>query len=234
MELAGEVEAVGKNVTRLKKGDAVFASTIKANFGGYAEYKCLSEDDLIAFKPSNMTYEEAATVPTGGITALRLIRKANVQRGQKVLIYGASGSVGTFAVQIAKSLGAHVTGVCSTTNVEMVSALGADRVIDYTQEDFTQSGETYDVMIDTVGKLPDSHGKKALKELGIYLSIIRFSTKIQAADLTSLKELIEAGKVKSVIDRCYPLEHIVEAHQYVDTGHKRGNVVITVALPRSA
>ena len=227
-ELAGVVEAVGKDVTRFKVGDQVFASTLTENFGGYAEYKSLPEKAMMAIKPTNLTYEEAAALPIGATTALRLLRKGNIQRGQKVLIYGASGSVGTYAVQLAKYFGAEVTAVSSTSNLELVKSLGADHVMDYTKGDLTSGAERYDVIFDTVAKFPKSQYSNILAENGSFVSMAKLDSKESMDNLVFIKDLIEKGEIKAVIDRCYPLEDMVEAHRYVDTGRKKGNVVITV------
>jgi len=247
-ELAGEIELVGKDVRKFKVGDQVFGFS-GARMGCHAEYKCMPENGAVALKPPNLTYHEAAAISFGGTTALDFFRRGKLQSGERVLVNGASGGVGTAAVQLAKHFGADVTGVCSTANVELVRSLGANHVIDYTKEDFTQNGETYDVIVDTAGTAPFSRSKGSLKKGGRLLLVLgglpdmlripwvsmMSSKKIIAgpaaervADLRFLAKLAEAGEFKPVIDRRYPFEQIAEAHRYVDTGRKKGNVIITL------
>jgi len=250
VDLAGVVESVGKEVKLYKVGDKVFGSTFDFGLGAYAEYKCMPEDSVLTIMPKNSSFEEAAAIYFGGHTALHFLRKGNIHKGQKVLIYGASGALGTYAVQLAKYYGAEVTGICSTRNLELVKNIGADKVIDYTKEDFTQNGETYDTIFDTVGKSPFSKCIRSLNRngrfvrsvhlslspilKGIWVSIISTKKVIggvaheKVEDIIFLKKLMEAGKLKPVIDRSYTLEQIPKAHEYVEKGHKIGNVVITV------
>jgi NADPH:quinone reductase-like Zn-dependent oxidoreductase len=225
-ELAGVIEEVGKEVKSFKKGDRVFADC-GFKFGAYAEYKCLPENERIALMPSNMTFEEAATVPIGGLTALRILRKAGVNPGDNVLIYGASGSVGTFAVQIAKHFGAKVTAVCSAGNIALVKSLGADSSVDYSSEDFTRLETRFNIVFDAVGKTSKSACKNLLRKDGKYVSVSGFP-KENPDDMQVLKKLIETGNLKTVIDRSYPLEQIREAHAYVEKFHKKGNVAVSV------
>ena len=236
MVLAGEVESVGQDVSRFKVGDHVYGSTVKSStdirFGAYAQYISLPEDSLITIKPPTLNYEEAAAIPYGFGMAISYLKKGNIQSKQKVLVYGASGAIGTTAVQLANAFGAEVTGVCSTGNIEFVKSLGADKVIDYTKEDTLPEGERYDLVLDAVGKAKSSKIKdqceEALTPDGKYISVDDGSPKNSIEELSLLNELVESGKLKAVIDRSYPLEEMVEAHRYVDQGHKKGNVVITV------
>lgn len=225
-ELAGVVEEIGREVKSFKKGDSVFASC-GLTFGAYAEYKCLPENDLISMKPSNMTFAEAATVPIGGLTALKFLKKSKIQAGYHILIYGASGSVGTFAIQLSKYFGAGVTAVCSNANINLVKSLGADEVVDYVKQDFTMTEKRFDIVFDAVGKISKQKCKKLLKTGGCFISVSS-SLKGDPGDLLFLKELIESGKLRTAIDRSYTLEQIREAHSYVEGFHKKGNVVINV------
>ncbi|HGG0586277.1 MULTISPECIES: NAD(P)-dependent alcohol dehydrogenase [Bacillus] len=227
VELSGEIEDIGTDVTQFKKGDPVFALT-ELNLGGYAEYICVHESGLIALKPTNVTYEEAAVIPFGGTSALHFLRKGQIKKGQRVLIYGASGSVGTAAVQLAKYFGATVTAICSSSNFDLVTALGADNVIDYMKEDFTKRGEHYDIIFDAVGKYKKSLCTDALMPNGKYVSVNGMMAKVSKEDMNLLKQLAETEKLKPVIDRTYRLEEIAEAHIYVEKGHKKGNVSITL------
>jgi NADPH:quinone reductase-like Zn-dependent oxidoreductase len=226
--LAGEVESVGRDVTKFKPHDQVYAFT-EFRFGAYAEYKCLPETAIVALKPSNSTYEEAAAIPYGGLLALHFLRQANIESRRRVLVYGASGAIGTTAVQLAKYFGAEVTGVCSAANLALVKSLGADVVIDYTKDDFTRNGARYDLVFNAVGKRKAVlHAEGSLTPGGKHLTVDDNSPKMHAEDLAFLTELVESGRLKPVIDRTYPLEQIVDAHLYVDEGHKKGNVVIAV------
>ena len=229
-EFAGKIESLGRNVKKFKIGDDVYGSTTGLEFGSYAEYICVPEkwkQGVVAIKPDNISYKAAAAVPVAGMASLHLLNKANIQKGQKILVYGASGSVGTYAVQLAKNFGAEVTAVCSTNKMEMVKSIGADKIIDYTQDDFTKEGKIYDVVFECVAKTPASICKRVLKKKGRYLSI-KSPTSEKTEYLKLLKELIEQGKITPVIDKVYSLDQMVEAHRYVDMGHKKGNVVITV------
>jgi NADPH:quinone reductase-like Zn-dependent oxidoreductase len=225
-EVAGIIEAAGSKVQTFKTGDSVFASC-GFRFGGYAEYTCLPVKNDIALKPSNISFEEAAAVPIGGLTALRFLKQAGIKAGDKVLVYGASGSVGSFAIQIAKAMGAEVTAVCSTANLDLVKKLGADKVIDYTKEEYSQSTDTFDIVFDAVGKSSGTSAKKVLKSRGKFVTVKK-SPKSNPGDLLFLKELIEAGKLVSVIDRRYTLEQIREAHAYAESFRKKGNVVVNI------
>jgi len=229
-EFSGEVEKVGRDVSLFKEGDHVFGTTTGLSVGANAEYVCMPEKNrsgVLAIKPGNVTHEEAAALPIGGMTALYLLQKGDIQSGQRVLIYGASGSVGTYAVQLAKHFGANVTGVCSTKNIDLVKSLGADHVIDYTKEDYSQIGQSFDLIFDAVGKTSASKAKRVLKDGGKFVTVRSMTHEI-SRNFTVLSRLLETGAIKPVIDKRYPLEQVAEAHRYVETGHKRGNVVIIV------
>jgi NADPH:quinone reductase-like Zn-dependent oxidoreductase len=232
-EFAGEIEAVGTDVTLFKEGERVFGTTTGLTTGSYAEYICVPESVVLARMPAGTTYEEAAPIPVGGMTALHFLRQGHVGSGKRVLVYGASGSVGSFAVQLATHFGAHVTGVCSTSNVELVKSLGAQEVVDYTQQDFTESGQLYDLIFNAVGKGSPRRSKRVLVEKGAYVSVRSSIAKEKTEHLLTLRDLLEAGKIKAIIDRRFSLEQIPEAHRYVEKGHKRGNVVITVGGDRA-
>jgi len=228
MVFAGEVESVGEHTQAFKKGDQIYGID-RFGFGAYAEYKCIREDSVLVKKPANVKYVEAAAIPFGGLLALHFLKKGNLQNGQKVVVYGASGAVGSSAVQLARHIGAEVTGVCSTTNLELVKSLGAHKVIDYTKEDFTESGELYDLIFNAVGKAKANlHCHKALAPNGKHITVDDGSPPLRKEDLNQLNALMEKGQIKAVIDRCYPLEQIVEAHRYVDQGHKKGNVILSI------
>lgn len=237
MVLAGEVEAIGRGVRNFGKGDPVFGFD-RHHFGTYAEYVCWPADGIVTARPANLSWEEAAAIPYGGLLALHFLRRANVHRGQRVLIYGASGAVGTSAVQLARHYGAQVTGVCSGANTGLVTSLGASAVVDYTQEDFTTRTERYDLVFDAVGQRKSARAfrqsRRVLTAGGVCLSVDDGTPRLQVADLGLLKELAEAGEIRPVIDRVYPLEQIAEAHRYVDRGHKKGNVIITVGREMGA
>ena len=230
--LAGEIEALGKDVNTFRKGDPVFGWDLFPAFGCYAEYKCMSAKGMLAIKPANVTYDEAAAVPYGGLLALHLLRKGGLRSGQQVLIYGASGAVGTSAVQLARHFGARVTGVCSGANLELVKSLGAEAVIDYTEEDLAHGAERYDCVFDAAGKSKSSKLKSSVQEVmapsGRYVSIDDGRPDVHVEDLVLLRELVETGEIRPVIDRRYPLEQMAEAHGYVEQGHKKGNVVIAI------
>jgi NADPH:quinone reductase-like Zn-dependent oxidoreductase len=231
VELAGVVEAIGSDVKQFNKGDHVYGTTTGLEYGGNAEYVCVPEKSkkgVIVKKPDNISFVDAAVIPVGGLTALHILRKVNIQNGQKILIYGAPGSVGTYAVQLAKYFGAEVTGVCSTNNIDMVKSLGADNVIDYHKADFRKGTTKYDIVFDAVGKLTKSSCKNVLKKNGSFLSV-RYPTKEKVEYMIFLNELIEGGKLRPIIDRTYTLDKIREAHNYVEQGHKKGNVVLTLA-----